>query len=148
MGRIIGLDYGEKRIGIALADPLGITAQPFRTITGTSERDKIKQISSMVQDLNVQKIVIGFPLTLRGSKGKSAKRVEEFAKKLSCKVSAVIVYWDERFTSVQARRVLHQMNKKASRQKEKVDLIASVILLQSYLDHCKGSSRMYGGEGT
>lgn len=148
MGRILALDYGNKRIGMAITDPLGITAQPFNVLCGLSESEIIKRISSIIEEKNIEKIVLGLPLTLKGTRGKSVKKVEHFAERLSRKVSVPIIYWDERFTSVQAQRALIQMNEKVYRHKEKVDLIASVILLQSYLDFVKGSSGMNGREGT
>ena len=88
----------------------------------------------MSQDPRIEKIVVGLPLSLRGEKGRMAEEVERFARQLRKRSSVPVVLWDERFTSVQARRVLRQAGEKVGRKKGKVDCIASVLLLQNYLD--------------
>ena len=139
MGRVLGLDYGRQRIGVAISDPLGITAQPLDTLQGLNIHEVIRELVNIVHGYKVERIVVGLPLTLGGEKGRSAKAVECFIDQLSRHISIPISTWDERLTSVEAERYLKLMNKKPSRQKEKIDQIASVLILQNFLDFHKGS---------
>jgi putative Holliday junction resolvase len=138
VGRILSLDYGQRRIGVAVSDPLGVTAQPFDTWEGLEFGQVVEKIGSLVHQIGIEKIIIGLPLTLKGEKGQSVKRVEHFAMELRRSISIPVTLWDERFTSIQAKRILHQAEEKPSRRKRKVDLIASVLLLQNYLEFQKG----------
>ena len=140
-GRILGLDYGQKRIGISLSDPLQITAQPLYVLEGLKEDKKIDRIVKLVDEYDIKSIVMGYPLTLKGKKSELTNKVSEFAEKLRDKIQIEVVLWDERFTSVQAQRILHQMNIKPSRSKSKVDSIASVLILMNYLDYLHQSGR-------
>jgi len=139
MGRILGLDYGRKRIGIAISDPLGITAQPLETLEEGDDRKAIERVACLVQCHQVGTIVIGCPLTLRGEKGHSVKMVERFIQQMEKRLSVPIVKWDERLSSAEAERYLKTMKIKPSRQKGKIDQIASVLILQNYMDFQKGS---------
>jgi putative Holliday junction resolvase len=139
VGRILGLDYGKKRIGVAVSDPMEITAQPVETWSDLTDKELVDKLLSFIEDMGVERIVIGFPLTLKGEKGFSAQMVERFVKKCSNRISIPITLWDERLTSVEAEYTLRKMKIKPSRRKGKVDLIASVLLLQNYLDYKKGS---------
>ena len=138
MGRILGLDYGRQRVGIAVSDPLAMTAQPVRVLQGLSVEAVIEQICILIKKMDVEKIIMGLPLTLKGEKGNMVREVERFVGKLRQKVSIPIIYWDERLTSVHARRILHQMTEKPDKKKERIDQIASVLLLQNYLEYQKG----------
>ncbi len=138
MGRILSLDYGQRRIGVAVSDPLGVTAQPFDTWEGLEFGQVVEKIGSLVHQIEIEKIIIGLPLTLKGEKGQSVKRVEHFATELKRCITIPVILWDERFTSMQAKRILRQAEEKPSRRKRKVDLIASVLLLQNYLEFQKG----------
>ena len=146
MGRILGLDYGRRRVGVAVSDPLGLTAQPFETWNGLRREEVVESTCILVERMGVERVVVGFPLTLRGERGRMAREVERFADKLSQRIRVPVTLWDERLTSVQAQRFLQQMGEKPSRKKERVDLIASVLLLQNYLDHQKGSWAKSQGE--
>ena len=137
MGRILSLDYGRRRIGVAVSDPLGVTAQPFDTWDGLEFNQIVEKIDSLIRQIGIEKIIIGLPLTLKGEKGQSVKKVEHFAMELKRCISLPVILWDERLTSIQAKRVLHQAEEKPSRRKGKVDLIASVLLLQNYLEFQK-----------
>lgn len=147
MSRILGLDYGRRRIGVAVSDPLGLTAQPLETWKALRREEVMDKIYILVEQMGVERIVVGLPLTLRGERGHMAREVERFTAELRHRIRIPVTLWDERLTSVQAKRVLHQMEEKPYRNKERVDLIASVLLLQNYLEYRKGSSIELQGEG-
>jgi len=129
--RILGIDFGEKRVGIAISDPLFMIAMPLETI----ERKKIEEgINKILERFPVKHIVIGYPLRTNGKKGKRAEQVEKFAKKIKEKFNIEITLWDERYSTVEAERIMKDMNRKPSREKERVDRIAASLILQSYLD--------------
>ena len=140
MARILCLDYGRQRIGIAVSDSLGLTAQPVETLTGLNREELLKRVCALVEQMEVRKIILGLPLTLKGEKGNMAMEVEKFADKLYQKTGIPVILWDERFTSVQAQRIIHQKGGKPSRKKEDIDLISAVLLLQNYLDFLRESS--------
>ena len=146
MGRILSLDYGQRRIGVAVSDPLGVTAQPFDTWEGLGFNQIVEKIGLLITQIEIEKIIIGLPLTLKGEKGPSVKKVEQFAERLKRRIAIPVILWDERLTSIQAKRILHQAEEKPSRRKGKVDLIASVLLLQNYLEFQKRSVNTNRGE--
>ena len=139
MGRILGLDYGRRRTGVAISDPLGVTAQPLVTWSGLCWNDVVDEVLTLISEMGVERVVVGFPLNLSGSRGPMAREVERFTDHLKQRIGIPVTLWDERLTSTQARRVIHKIQEKPSRNKEKVDLIASVLLLQNYLDCQKGA---------
>ncbi len=129
--RIIGLDLGEQRVGVAMSDPLGITAQPVGVIPAS---EALAGLSELCAKKGVTLFVIGHPLGLRGEAGPKAKEAQEFGNRLSEVTGVPHVLFDERLSSVAAERALREMGVKPSRKKEAVDLIAAVLILQSYLD--------------
>ncbi len=140
-GRMLGIDYGSERIGLALSDPLGILAQPHLTLR--NEPAVFARLAALVASESVRVIVVGMPLNLRGEKGQKATEVEAFVERLRSVVTAEIVTWDERFTTTMAHQSLRAMGaSKRSRQTDKgrVDAMAAAILLQSYLDRAKPST--------
>jgi len=134
VGRVLGIDYGSRRIGLAISDPLKITAQPFATWRKADETELISRINGLVLAEKVDLVVVGFPLTLKGTKSPQSLATERFAAMLSDACPVPMVLWDERFTTVQAHRALHLMGKQPSRNRERVDVIAAALMLQSYLD--------------
>jgi len=134
MYRIIGLDIGTKRIGIALSDPLLITAQPFSTINRTPEKDAIIAIENIIKEYSVKKIVAGLPLMMNGDFGPQAQDCEDFAKKIEQKTNIDVIFVDERLTSFEAEEILKSQKVKYTKDKGKVDMIAASIILQEYLD--------------
>jgi len=144
--RILGLDWGKRRIGVAISDPLGITAQPVSVWENRDEKGIVQKLLQLIEREKIQCVIIGRPLHLNGAKGKSAAQVEQFAKRLRPYIQIPIILWDERLTSVQARRSLHQMNEKPSRNKGRVDVIAATLLLQNYLDYLKDGFMMNNKE--
>ena len=133
--RILGIDFGSVRIGLSVSDPMKIIAQGFKTIK--NDQESINEIISIIASQNIEKIVIGNPLNLKGEVSTKAEEVKEFVKELKEKISLEIVLLNERFTSVMAQRSIITMGtKKKQRQnnKGKVDEVAAAILLQGYLD--------------
>lgn len=129
--RFLALDYGQKRIGVALSDPLGITAQPQDFLPAG---DKIfEHIAKLVQEKDVGEIVIGHPKKLSGEIGAMAKEVEAFTQKLKTFVSVSIYLWDERFSSTQTEAVLIEAQVRREKRKELRDSIAAAIILQSFM---------------
>ena len=133
-GRLLAIDFGERRIGIAVTDPLQITAQARETLQVRDWREAIPLIKAMADELQIQGIVIGLPVSLSGDEGMMADRVREFADALQREIQLPIVLWDERLTSLQAERTLREFNLKPSEHKDKVDRLAAYFLLRNFLD--------------
>jgi putative transcription antitermination factor YqgF len=116
MGKILCLDYGRRRIGVSMSDPLKLTAQPVDTWVDLSEKDMVFKIQIIVKNEGVERIVVGYPLTLRGQKGSSARKVERFIGMLSGAVPVPVVPWDERLSS--ARPPHHASNRQKTQPQE------------------------------
>lgn len=135
--RIMGIDYGEKRFGIALSDPLGITAQGLPTIERTSIQEDIKKIINIIQEKEVQEIVVGLPKHLNNTLGNKAKEVLNFIDTLKKHINIPIKTFDERFSTVRANRAMLEGDLSRKKRKERVDMIAAQLILQGYLDMIK-----------
>lgn len=135
--RIMGIDYGEKRFGIALSDPLGITAQGLPTIERTSIQEDIKKIINIIQEKEVQEIVLGLPKHLNNTLGDKAKEVLNFIDTLKKHINIPIKTFDERFSTVRANRAMLEGDLSRKKRKERVDMIAAQLILQGYLDMIK-----------
>jgi putative Holliday junction resolvase len=138
--RILGLDVGTKRIGVALSDELGWTAQPLETFVRRSLEVDLQHIRTLVSDYAVAEIVVGLPLDLRGRAGPAAQGVKQFVEAIRTVVGIPVVEWDERFTTRAAQQVLVESGLRRRKRKKLVDRIAASILLQSYLE-----ARSYAG---
>jgi len=132
--RILSLDYGERRIGVAISDPTGTTGQPLTVIDKRDPRSDIKKISDLVNEYGVGEVVVGLPISLAGEIGPQARTVLAFVKELEEKLKVPVKTWDERLTTSVAERVLKESDIKRKRRKEVVDKVAAAIILQSYLD--------------
>ncbi|OPY14789.1 MAG: putative Holliday junction resolvase [Syntrophus sp. PtaB.Bin001] len=132
--RILGLDYGEKRIGVAICDELGITAQPLITIIRKSWQKDIGTITTLVTTYRVEKIVIGYPLRLDGSEGIQCEKVTRFAHRLQAALGIPLIQWDETLSTKEAEEILLQSGVPPKKRKEFVDRLAASLILQSYLD--------------
>ncbi len=133
--RILALDLGDARIGLALSDDLGITAQPVGFQTRVGPRADVEAIRKLIGRHEVARVVIGYPLLLSGRPGSRAAAAEEMASRLRAAVPNVPVeLWDERLTTVQAERAMLEGNVRRKRRREVVDSLAAVLILQSYLD--------------
>jgi putative holliday junction resolvase len=134
MKRIMGLDPGEKRIGIALSDPLGITAQPYAVIEKNSGSKLIEKLKEIIEKKDVGKIVVGMPYSLKGEKGESAEKTMEFIRYLNKNTGIEIEITDERFTTAFSERVMLEGNASRKKRRQNIDKIAASVMLQGYLD--------------
>jgi putative Holliday junction resolvase len=132
--RILAIDYGSRRVGVAISDPMNVIAQGLPTLE--NNRELFGQLQKIVSDHNVTKIVVGMPFNLRGEKGVKAKEVEEFIEKLRSEIAIPLTTWDERFTSKLALDAIRDLGTRKMKRRTRgaVDRMASVLLLQSYLD--------------
>ncbi|RME02142.1 MAG: Holliday junction resolvase RuvX [Calditrichaeota bacterium] len=133
-GRLLAIDFGERRLGIAVTDELQITAQIKETIEIRSVEEAVKAIKQLFSELKIQGIVLGLPLNLNGSEGQMSQKVRDFAENLQAEGLAPIVLWDERLTSRQAERTLRDFNQKPASTKSDIDKLAAYFILRSYLD--------------
>jgi len=133
MGRILGIDPGEKRVGLALSDPQGIIASPLEQIEFQNQEQLIDKIKELCQKHQVEEIVLGYPLRTSGKKGKEAERVEQLAQKLGEKTGLKIYLWDERLTSQQAERELLKADLSRRKRKKLRDQLSACFLLDSFL---------------
>ena len=140
-GRLLGLDYGRKRLGIAISDPLRITAQSLPTIIVNTWEQVLSEIITIVRELSVSQIVVGMPLHLKGVKGATAIEVEKFTAQLKLTAQIPVTTWDERWTSVVAKQTIVDMGKSPSRHKGKIDQIAAQLILQNYLDYLRSQQK-------
>lgn len=132
-GRIMSLDYGEVRIGIAMSDLLQTIASPFETYRRKEQEQDIAYLSKLAKENEVVKIVVGLPLNMDGTEGERAQKTREFGEKLKEKAGVDIVFIDERLSSVEAEEMLIQSGMRREKRKEVIDKIAAAIILESYL---------------
>ena len=132
--RLLGIDYGSKRVGVAVSDPLNIIARGVTVIPNSDSL--IAEIRRIAAEFDVGKIVVGMPLNLKGEKGSKAEEVERFIAALEEELRIEVVRQDERFTTLEAHRTLREMNvgKSRRRSRETIDEMASALILQGYLD--------------
>jgi len=132
--RILALDLGKKRIGLAISDPLGITAQGLPNLVRVNKRTDFAALEQMVRERQVGLILMGNPINMRGDEGRQSGWVREFAQALEKRTGLPVKLWDERLTSVEANRVLRSSGISIEKRAAAVDRLSAVILLQSYLD--------------
>ena len=133
MNRILGIDVGEARIGLALSDDLGMLAHPSETIL-VKEGKAIQRVAEVVRREKVSTVVIGLPRNMNGTYGPAAEKVREFAKKLQALAPCTVKFWDERLTTVAAQKSLHQAGKNVKQSRQVIDQVAAQLILQGYLD--------------
>ena len=137
MAILLGLDVGDTRIGVALSDELGVAAHPLCTLTRKNRKVDLIAISDLVSIHKVECVVIGLPISLDGSIGTQAEKIQKFAKRLEHVIDIPIEFQDERFTTAEAEEILHELNKDAKAQKELIDEVSAVIILDDYLNRDK-----------
>lgn len=139
--RILGIDFGDARIGIAVSDPLGITAQALETIHWNKEwKVPLERIKELAEIYQCKSIIVGMPGNMNGTSGERSIRTQKFIEKLQEYLPGTsIVAWDERLSTVQSRQTLMEMGIKSRKHKEKIDQVAASIILQSYMDAHKGN---------
>ena len=133
-GRILALDLGKRRIGLAISDPLGITAQGLPNLKRTRKRADLDALASLVSEKGVTLILMGNPLHMSGDAGRQSEWVQEFATALAGRTGLPVKLWDERLTTVEASRVLRESGIGIEKRAAAIDRLSAVILLQSYLD--------------
>lgn len=139
--KTLALDVGDKTIGVAVSDPLGIAAHPVETVRRTSLERDIARIRTLLAENAAGRIVVGLPRMLDGSLGVQAEKVGAFVQALEELVDVPVITWDERFSTVAAERALIQSGLTRKKRKGVVDQVAAVFFLQGYLDHLAGSQK-------
>jgi putative Holliday junction resolvase len=132
-GRILAIDYGSRRMGLAVSDPLGITSQGIETLQRKNKRSDFSRLGQVIREYNVQEIVLGYPLRMSGAEGTQSEKVAGFAEELRQKFKLPVHLWDERLTSAEANRVLREAELSIQKRAQAVDRMAAVLILQSFL---------------
>ncbi len=132
--RILGIDFGTKRIGVAVSDPLGFTAQGLQTIEVQNKQKTMEALAKICAEYGVNEIVVGLPVNMNGSMGPKAKETIEWIEKLQTQFSIPIKTWDERLTSLQADKLMIQQGLSREKQKQQSDRLAATLILQAYLE--------------
>lgn len=145
--RILGLDYGEKRIGVALCDELGLTAQALTTVIRKSWRRDVVAIADLVRTYGVEKIVIGYPLKLDGTEGIQCEKVARFARRLETDLGIPVIRWDETLSTKEAEEILSRSGVPPRKRRNMVDRLAAGVILQSYLDALSKEKLLSNVEG-
>ncbi len=136
--RILAIDFGMKRMGLAISDALGITAQGLRTLERTNLQTDLRAIQKLVEEYSAERVIMGNPLGHAGNETSMSQRVAAFAEKLRRRLSCPVELWDERLTSVEANRMLRDSGIGLEKRRRAVDRVAVTLLLQGYLDHRAG----------
>jgi putative Holliday junction resolvase len=133
--RLLGLDVGSRTIGMAVSDPLGITAQGLPTLRRKNKRTDFAELERVIRDYRVREIVVGYPLHLRsGGETAGSERMQAFADELRQRFQLPVHLWDERLTTAEAQRVLRESDMSIRRRGQVVDQMAAVLILQSYME--------------
>ena len=138
--RIMGLDFGSKTVGVAVCDPLGLTAQGLETITRQEEnklRHTCQRIETLIQEYEITSIILGYPKNMDDSIGERAQKTEEFKKMLERRTGLSVILWDERLTTVEADQILRESGVPKTERKKVIDKVAAEIILHSYLYNMK-----------
>ncbi len=140
--RILGLDFGSKTVGVAVSDPLGLTAQGVEIIRRKSEnkqRQTLARIEQLIEQYQVEKIVLGFPKNMNNTIGERAEKSLEFGETLKRRTGLDVVMWDERLTTIEANRTLMEEGVRRENRREHVDELAAIFILQGYLDYLRNT---------
>jgi putative Holliday junction resolvase len=132
-GRILAIDYGSRRMGLAVSDQLGITAQGLETLQRRNKRSDFARLERVIRENQVQEIVLGNPLRMSGEEGTQSQKVAEFAEELKKKFELPVHLWDERLTSAEANRILRETDLSIEKRAKAVDRMAAVLILQAFL---------------
>ena len=133
MTRLLGIDVGEARIGLALSDELGMLAHPLETVK-TKEGNPIRHVAEVIAREKIALVVIGLPRNMNGTYGPAAEKCREFAAKLQKLAPCTVKFWDERLTTVAAQKQLHEAGRNVKNSRAVIDQAAAVLILQGYLD--------------
>ncbi len=130
--RVLGLDFGERRIGVALSDPNGWLATPLTVLNRSSREEDFCAIQALIEQHGVDRVIVGYPRSMDGTAGPQARLVENYAAQLRTRLQVPVVLWDERLSTAHAERLIHEAGKRVRR--ERIDAAAAAVILQSYLD--------------
>ena len=133
-GRTLALDVGARRIGVAVSDPLGITAQGLPTLQRQNKRRDLEALRRLFNDYQVREVVIGLPLRLSGAEGTQSEKMRRFAEDLHVHFGVPVHLWDERWTSTQANRLLREAELSIEKRAQAVDRMAAILILQSWME--------------
>lgn len=133
-GRVLGLDVGSRRIGVAVSDPLGITAQGLETLQRRNKREDFAALQRIIRDFEVREIVVGLPLRMSGAEGTQSGKMQTFAQELRQKFHIPVHLWDERLTSAEANRLLRETELSIEKRAKAVDRMAAVLILQGWME--------------
>jgi putative Holliday junction resolvase len=140
IGRVLALDVGKRRIGLAISDGLGLTAQGLPTLERTTIREDLSRLSDLTGERSVALYLIGDPLHMSGDQSRQAQYIRDFGARLSERTGVPVKFWDERLTTVQAHRVLRESGISIEKRAKAIDKLSAVILLESYLDSCRSDN--------
>jgi putative holliday junction resolvase len=132
--RVLALDVGSKRIGVAVSDPLGITAQGLETIQRQNKRKDMETLGRLLKDYEVREVVVGLPLRLSGAEGTQSEKMRRFASDLESYFGVTVHLWDERWTSTEANRLLREADLSIQKRGRAVDRMAAILILQSWME--------------
>ena len=138
--RLMGLDVGDRRIGVAVSDPLGLTAQPVLTLVRTNRKQDLRSLTRLIRKYACREIVVGNPLYMSGDQSPQAAKAQAFAEWLGTESGLPVHLWDERLTTTEAHRHLHAVGRPAADHRSVVDQVAAVLILQSFLDARRGAA--------
>ena len=130
----LGIDYGERRIGLAKSDPTGLIASALTTLEVTGDRDAVSKIGGVIEEYQPNGLVIGYPLSMSGEKSRKCEQVDRFVERLGRIFTGPIHKVDERLSSVEATRTIHAHGQKTGKDKKRIDRLAAVLILQRFLD--------------
>ncbi len=132
--RILAIDYGDARVGLALSDPMGWTAQALPALPGYRAEELLNGLGRVIAENGVEKIVLGYPKNMNGTLGPRAELTEAFAETLRQRFSLPVVLWDERLTTVSAARVMNETNVRGQKRKRQIDSLSAALILENYLN--------------
>ncbi len=138
--RILALDVGVKRIGAAISDELGITAQGLPTIEVHSTKDALSKVEKLVGEYNISEIVVGLPKNMDGTLGFKSQEIIQFSKSLRKRVDLPVILWDERLTTKMANQAMLEGDLSRKKRRQRVDMVAAQLILQSYLDSSRNNN--------
>lgn len=138
MNKVLALDIGEKRIGLAISDALGMLAHPYSTLNWRGINRLIQELQEIIHDEGIEKIIVGMPYTLKGTSSKKTEEIKKISDLLKEQLQLPVIEQDERLTTKMASDALQAVGKKPSKHRNKIDQIAAVYILQSYLDRPEG----------
>jgi putative Holliday junction resolvase len=143
--RVLALDVGERRVGVAVSDPLGMWARPLSVLVRRSREQDYQAIAALVDEQEASLVIVGHPLEMHGEVGPQARRVERYAAGLAERLSVPLILWDERLSTAEAERILHEAGETSRQYRSRIDAVAAAVILQSYLDAIEEREGSVGG---